>query len=79
MNEDVGMDKLLTLYSAISNICQDFSRMTDGYSLATGDKQFERIPEDIRNMIKERQEFFSYKDRVRNIIKAKIRKEMSEL
>ena len=79
MNEDVGMDKLLTLYSAISNICQDFSRMTDGYSLATGDKRFERIPEDIRNMIKERQEFFSYKDRVRNIIKAKIRKEMSEL
>ena len=79
MNEDIGLDKLLTLYGAISNICQDFSRMTDGYSLATGDKQFERIPEDIRNMIKERQEFFSYKDRVRNIIKTKIRKEMSEL
>ena len=79
MKEDIGLDKVLTLYSAISNICQDFSRMTDGYSLATGDKQFERIPEDIRNMIKERQEFFSYKDRVRNIIKAKIRKEMSEL
>ena len=48
------LDKLITLYSAVSNICQDYSRMTDGYSLATGDKLFDNIPEDIRIMIKDR-------------------------
>ena len=73
------LDKLLTLYGAISNLCQDYSRMTDGYSLATGDKQFENIPEDIRNMIKERQEFFSYKDKIRNLLKSKVREEMRKL
>jgi hypothetical protein len=73
------LDKLLTLYGAISNLCQDYSRMTDGYSLATGDKQFENIPEDIRNMISERQEFFSYKDKIRNLLKSKVREEMRKL
>ena len=73
------LDELLTLYSAVSNICQDYSRMTDGYSLATGDKLFDNIPEDIRIMIKERQEFFSYREKIRNILKSKIREEMSKL
>jgi hypothetical protein len=73
------LDKLITLYSAVSNICQDYSRMTDGYSLATGDKLFNNIPEDIRIMIKERQEFFSYREKIRNILKSKIREEMSKL
>jgi hypothetical protein len=73
------LDELLTLYSAVSNICQDYSRMTDGYSLATGDKLFNNIPEDIRIMIKERQEFFSYREKIRNILKSKIREEMSKL
>lgn len=73
------LDELLTLYSAVSNICQDYSRMTDGYSLATGDKLFNNIPEDIRIMIKERQEFFSYREKIRNILKSKIREEMNKL
>ncbi len=73
------LDELLTLYNAVSNIFQDYSRMTDGYSLATGDKLFNNIPEDIRIMIKERQEFFSYREKIRNILKSKIREEMSKL
>ena len=76
---DMELDKLITLYGAISSICQDYSRMTDGYSLATGDSQFEHIPEDIRNMISERQEFFSYREKVRGLLKSKIRDEVKEL
>ena len=72
-------DELITLYNAISTICQDYSRMTDGYSLATGDKLFDNIPEDIRIMIKERQEFFSYREKVRNLLKSKIREEINKL
>jgi hypothetical protein len=72
-------DELITLYNAISTICQDYSRMTDGYSLATGDKLFNNIPEDIRIMIKERQEFFSYREKVRNLLKSKIREEINKL
>ena len=73
------LDELITLYNAISTICQDYSRMTDGYSLATGDKLFSNIPEDIRIMIKERQEFFSYREKVRNLLKSKIREEINKL
>jgi hypothetical protein len=70
------LDKLLTLYSAVSNICQDYSRMTDGYSLATGDNKFEEIPEDIRRMIRERQEFFSYRSKIKSLLREKILQEM---
>ena len=73
------LDELITLYGAISTICQDYSRMTDGYSLATGDKLFSNIQEDIRIMIKERQEFFSYREKVRNLLKSKIREEINKL
>ena len=73
------LDELITLYNAISTICQDYSRMTDGYSLATGDKLFSNIPEGIRIMIKERQEFFSYREKVRNLLKSKIREEINKL
>jgi len=73
------LDELITLYNAISTICQDYSRMTDGYSLATGDKLFNNIPEDIRIMIKERQEFFSYREKARNLLKSKIREEINKI
>ena len=76
MNKNVTLDKLLTLYTAITDICQDYSRMTDGYSLATGDIKFEEIPEDIRNMIKERQEFFSYRSKIKSLLREKILEEM---
>jgi hypothetical protein len=73
------LDKILTLYGAINTVCQEYSRMTDGYSLATGDKKFEQIPEEIRDMISERQEFFSYKDKMRNLLKDKIREEIRNI
>lgn len=76
MNKNITLEKLLTLYSAISEICQDYSRMTDGYSLATGDIKFEEIPDDIREMIKERQEFFSYRAKIKNLLRNKILEEI---
>ena len=76
MDKNIGLDKLLTLYSAINEICQDYSRMTDGYSLATGDIKFEEIPEDIRRMIRERQEFFSYRSKIKSLLREKILQEM---
>lgn len=76
MDKNITLEKLLTLYSAISEICQDYSRMTDGYSLATGDIKFEEIPDDIREMIKERQEFFSYRAKIKNLLRNKILEEI---
>lgn len=72
----MGIDKLSGLYSVISEICSDYSRMTDGYSLATGDQLFETMPDDIKNMIDERQKFFSYRNIIKEIIKDKIIKIM---
>ena len=76
MNKDklkkMSFNNLAGLYSVINEICSDYSRMTDGYSLATGDKMFETMPEDIKNMIDERQRFFSYRNVVKDILKDKI-------
>ena len=66
------LDKLSALYSIINEICVDYSRMTDGYSLVTGDKKFENIPEEMRMMINDRQRYYSYKNVIKEIIKEKI-------
>jgi len=73
------LESLLTLYSALNEICQDYSRMTDGYSLATGDKNFQAIPNEIKEMISERQEFFSYRLKVKSLLREKIIEEMKKL
>lgn len=72
----MSIDKLGSLYGVINELCADYSRMTDGYSLATGDKMFETMPDDIKNMISERQKFFSYRNIVKEIIKDKVIKIM---
>ena len=76
--DELSLEKLLTLYSAINDICQDYSRMTDGYSLATGDDKFESMPEGIRDMIGERQVFFSYRNKVKEALKKAIVKLMKD-
>lgn len=73
------LEELLTLYSALNEICQDYSRMTDGYSLATGDKNFESIPREIREMINDRQEFFSYRLKVKSLLRDRIREQMKKI
>ena len=66
------LDNLTNLYGIISEICSDYSRMTDGYSLATGDRMFENMPKDIRDMISDRQKFFSYRNVAKDAIKIKL-------
>jgi len=68
----MSFDKLAGLYSVINEICSDYSKMTDNYSLATGDKMFESMPKDIRDMVHDRQKFFGYRNIVKEVIKNKI-------
>lgn len=65
-------EELLSLYSVLNDICCDYARMTDVYSLASGDKLFEHAPQDIQVMIKERQEFFNVRNKVKEEIKKRI-------
>lgn len=75
--ERLGLDKLSLIYSVTNEICQDYARLTDGYSLATGDKMFESIPSDISRMIDERQEFFNYRNKLKELLKVKIREQFN--
>lgn len=75
-NSDI--DKLSNIYVLLNDICSDYSRMTDGYSIATGDNKFENVPDDVGKMIEERQMFFNYRNNVKNIIKNEIRKIMND-
>lgn len=76
--KDSDLDSLHSLYGIIGELCGDYSRMTDGYSLATGDNKFENIPDEIKEMINERQRFFSYKNTVKNLIKEEVKNIMRD-
>ena len=70
------MEQLFTLYNIICDICREYSRMTDGYILATGDNildpMYYNIPNDMQNTINERQQYFAIKDRITNELKKKL-------
>lgn len=69
------IEQLFTLYNIACDICREYSRMTDGYVLATGDNVLDpthHVPNDIQNTINERQQYFSIKDRITNELKARL-------
>ena len=73
---EMKLDKLYTLYTIVSELCNDYSKMTDNYSLTTGDNTFEHIPEEFREMVKNRQRFISYKLKLKNALVNSVIKEM---
>lgn len=72
----MNLENLIGLYGILSEICQDYSRMTDNYALATGDNKFQSMPKEMRDMIGERQEFYGYKNKIKDLLKNKIREEI---
>lgn len=75
--EDMSLEKISGVYSVLTSLCEDYSRMTDNYSLATGDSLFESMPSDILKMVANRQKFFGYRERIKEILLNKIDKLMS--
>ena len=77
--KDMPIEQLYTIYSITCEICKEYSRMTDGYILATGDNLLDsetNIPDDISKAIKERQQFFSIKNKITKELKEKLLKEI---
>ena len=71
----MNISELSALYSVATDICREYSRMTDGYILATGDNVLDasnRIPPDVQNTINERQQYFAIKDRITNELKKRL-------
>lgn len=69
------LEQIFTLYNIACDICREYSRMTDGYVLATGDNVLDpthHIPTDMQNTINERQQYFAIKDRITNELKARL-------
>lgn len=69
---EMRLEELFTLYNILSEICKEYSRITDGYTIISGDRTFEEMPEDVEEMIRERQQFYSYKNAVMGEMKNKI-------
>lgn len=74
--EDLSLEELHTMYSIVGEICGDYSKMTDNYSLVTGDNKFENIPDEVKGMITERQLFVSYRLKLKEALKNKVITEM---
>ncbi len=67
--------QLISLYDIVNEICRDYSRMTDGYVLATGDNVLDpltAIPQEFRNTIEDRQHYYSIRNRIMQEIKKKL-------
>lgn len=68
-------EQLFTLYNIACDICKEYSRMTDGYVLATGNNVLDptyHIPNDMQNTINERQQYFAIKDKITNELKTRL-------
>lgn len=70
-----SFEELVTLYSVLNDICSDYAKITDMYSLASGDKLFENVPQDMAQTIKERQKFFNIRNKIKEEIKKRIIKD----
>jgi len=73
--KEMTIEELFTIYNIACDICKEYSRMTDGYVLATGDNildQTHNIPSDIQNTINERQSYFAIKDKITNELKKRL-------
>lgn len=70
--EKLSLSTLTNLYTIVSEICQDYARLTDGYALSTGDNKFENMPQDISAMTVDRNRFYGYKFIIKDLITKKI-------
>ena len=73
--KEMSLEELFTIYNIATDICREYSKMTDGYILATGDNILDasqRIPQDVQNTINERQQYFAIKDRITNELKKRL-------
>ena len=70
--EELSLSTLTNLYTIVSEICQDYARLTDGYALSTGDNKFENMPQDISAMTVDRNRFYGYKFIIKDLITKKI-------
>jgi hypothetical protein len=73
--KDMSLEELSAIYNVATDICREYSKMTDGYILATGDNILDsthNIPQDIQNTINERQQYFAVKDKITNELKKRL-------
>lgn len=71
----MSLEELFAIYNVATDICREYSKMTDGYILATGDNILDsthNIPQDIQNTINERQQYFAVKDKITNELKKRL-------
>ena len=74
--ENLSLEELHTLYAIVVELCADYSKMTDNYSLTTGDNMFENLPDEVMGMINDRQLFISYRLKIKETLINKVKAEM---
>ena len=74
--ENLSLEELHTLYDIVGALCADYSKMTDNYSLTTGDNMFENLPDEVMGMINDRQLFISYRLKIKEALINKVKAEM---
>lgn len=73
--KEMTIEELFTFYNIMNDICREYSIMTDGYILATGDNLLDpsnNVPKDMKDTIQERQKYFSIKDKITKELKKRV-------
>lgn len=74
--KNLSIEELHTLYAVVGELCADYSKMTDNYSLTTGDNMFKNLPDEVKEMINDRQLFVSYRLKVKEALINRVKAEM---
>ena len=48
---EMNLQELSAIYSVATDICREYSKMTDGYILATGDNILDRITNELKKRL----------------------------
>ena len=70
--DKMPIDKLAGVYGVASELFNEYTRMCDGYILATGDKLLQNLTPEADDMIKERQKLLTIKETIREKLKEKL-------
>lgn len=76
--DNMSIGELYSLKSAAKSICDDYAEMATTYSLVHGNKTFDELHDDEKEIIRERQLFYGYVQKINNKLKEKFKEVLED-
>ena len=70
--QNYDITQLSELYNTVKEVCNEACLMTDTYALTTGDSHYTNITPETTNLIQERQQLYSLRSLIFEVLKDKL-------